>query len=155
MIPGNGIDANTYASGRTHAEHSAWLDGLSDEDWMIVHAAAGVLADLAVISQIKRVLRYKMTVGDRMRLLEGMNKFAGNPLTAAAVAAVEPACDTANKMIHEALTLPVNEWRVLGRFAVFSALVKLNPSLLVALAIYRQHWPAAKPNGGAPERAAA
>ena len=116
-------------------EQTAWLDGLSDDDWMIVNTPRGYLAELIIISPLKTALNTDgMTVADRMELLEALNSFAGQYLTAEAVAAVQSACDTAIGMIHEAMTLPMNEtWRLIGGFDMFSVFAKLNPSLVAAI----------------------
>ena len=129
MIATNKRDAMTTE------EHCAWLDSLSDDGWTIVHVPPGYLCNLIIISQLKCALATNgATVGERMELLEGLNTFTDKFLTAEAVAAVEPACNTALKMVHEAMALNTNEmWRLMGRFDVFSEFAKLNPSLLTAI----------------------
>ena len=129
MIATNKRDAMTTE------EHCAWLDSLSDDEWMTVHMAPGYLCNLIIISQLKCALATSgMTVGERMELLEGLSTFADKFLTDEAVAAIEPACDIAIKMIHEAMALNTNEmWHLMGRFDVFSEFAKLNPSLLTAI----------------------
>ena len=96
--------------------------------------AVGYRCNLVIISYLKRAVAMPgATVAETMELLEALNGFVDTILTAEAVAAVQPACNTAVAMIHESMKLPTKEWGVLGRADLFSEFVRLNPSLRTAI----------------------
>src|SRR6266480_1807044 len=98
-----------YCDGRTHEEHCAWLDGLSDDESTIVHASIGIRYTFVMIAKTKALLLDDMPVGYRLRFLEWLNGCVDDRLTAAALAAVDPACPTALKMIDEMEPLGSNK----------------------------------------------
>ncbi|MCJ9701729.1 hypothetical protein [Bradyrhizobium sp. SHOUNA76] len=124
-----------YYNGRTHAEHCAWLDGLTGDEYRIVHMPVGHLFSLAVVSVIKqRLLTVEMTAGHRMKLLDGIATVIDGPVTAEAVAAIEAADPVGLKMMHEIMRLPIERQIHAFRDAdVFRLMAQLNPSLLAAL----------------------
>lgn len=124
-----------YHNGRTHAEHCAWLDALDGEEWLIVHMPPGHLMSLAFASNFKRaLLTVEMSAGARLKFLDGMARMIYGPVTAEAIAAIEPACDTAAKMLREINSLPKEKVSyAFNQADLFSKLAKLNPSLITAL----------------------
>jgi hypothetical protein len=129
------IDGGIYHNGRTHAEHVAWLDSLTGDEYRIVHTPCGYLFDLAIISELKyALLNVKMTAHERLRGLDTIARCVRNPVTEAAVAAIEPACETGRKMLREIHSLPVEkQTSAFNEGDVFRLLAKLNSSLLAAL----------------------
>jgi hypothetical protein len=124
-----------YCNGRTHAEHCTWLDGLTGDEALIVYTPRGYRSRLVVISLIKRILvTQAMTAAQRLEFLEGLDELIDDKLSAQAVAAVHPACETATKMLDEMQGLESNEkFSILESFAIFEHFVRLNPSLLAAM----------------------
>lgn len=124
-----------YHNGRTHAEHCAWLDGLTGDEYRIVHMPIGHLFGIALVSVIKHgLLTVEMTAGHRMKLLDGIATVIDGPVTAEAVAAIEPADPVGLKMMQEITRLPIERQVCAFRDAnVFRLMAQLNPSLLVAL----------------------
>ena len=124
-----------YHKGRTHAEHCAWLDGLTGDEYRMVHMPIGHLFSLAIVSVIKqRLLTVEMTAGTRMKLLDGIASVIDGPVTAEAVALIEPADPIGLKMMLEIMRLPIE--RQVCAFTdadVFRLMAQLNPSLLAAL----------------------
>ena len=131
------------------------LDNLSDDEWMIVHASVGQRCDLVVISQIKSALATTgMTVAERMFFLEALNTMATHEhLSAEVVARVEPACNTALRMLHEAMALGKERHHLIGGFEMFCVFLKLNPSLLAALKLCNRNF-TRPPRSNVTERAA-
>jgi hypothetical protein len=132
-------DTAIYANGRTYAEHCAWLDSLTGHDWMMVHMPGGHLFNLAHVAYFKRgLLTMKMTAGDQMKFLDGIASMAFGPVTAEAIEAIEPACDTAMQMMHELGKVHfTQQTRAFVDGDVFRLLTKLNSSLLRALELCR------------------
>lgn len=124
-----------YHNGRTHAEHSAWLDSLTGDDYRMVYMPAGHLFNLAEVSYWKRTLiKTEMDAGLRLKILQHFGEYVFGPVTAEAVAAIEPCCDTGAAMLQEIQSLDVNrQTSAFMKGDVFRLLAKLNPSLLVAL----------------------
>jgi hypothetical protein len=122
------------------AERSAWMASLSDDEWAILHTPVGYLSMLLTAAFTKHTLaRCEMTAGDRLRLLEGLANLVDARFSAAALAVIEPACDTAVAMIMEAHSLDTEgshgaaSYRLLTSWSVFGHFVRLNPSLLAAI----------------------
>jgi hypothetical protein len=129
-----------YHKGRTHAEHCAWLDSLRGDEYRIVHMPIGHLFSMAFVSFIKQgLLTIEMNAGERLKLLDGIATTIYGPITAEAVAAIEPADPVGLKMIREIMKLPIDrQTRAFSDGDVFRLLAQLNPSLLTALK--RCHW---------------
>ena len=83
----------------------------------------------------KRVLlTYKMTVGDRLKFLNGLAECVHGIVTAEAVAAIEPIENIGEQILSEICSLPVEkQTTAFGDGDVFRILARLNPSLLAAL----------------------
>lgn len=128
-------DTAIYANGRTYAEHCAWVESLRGDEWRIVHMPIGHLLNLAEVAYFKyALLKFRLTAAWQMKLLEGINSCAYGPVTAAAIEAIDPACDTAVQMLHELHKVPRGETaRAFAAGGIFRLLSKLNPSLLTAL----------------------
>ena len=143
-------DGAVYHNGRTYAEHCAWLDSLEGDDYRIVYMPTGHLFNLADVSRFKyALLNAEMTSGERLRILDGIASTIDRPVTAEAIAAIEPIDDTGRKMMKEISSLDVAEQsQAFRKGDVFRLLAKLNPSLLRALALCQ--W-----NPAVPERRSA
>jgi hypothetical protein len=120
------------------AERAAWMASLNDDEWAILHTPVGYLSVFAALTK-HTLARCEMTVGDRLRLLEGLARLVDSRFSAAALAVIEPACDTAVEMIMEAHSLDAEgshgtaSYRLLTSWTVFGHFVRLNPSLLAAI----------------------
>jgi hypothetical protein len=134
-------DGGIYHNGRTYAEHCVWLDSLTGDDYRIVYMPPGHLFTLAMVSTIKRgLLEWEMTADERLKLLEAIASSVNGSITAEAVEALEPCCDTGATMLAEINSLPIDGRT--GAFIegdVFHLLAKLNPSLLTALRLCVWH----------------
>jgi hypothetical protein len=134
----NGSTAGTdgiYANGRTYAEHCAWLDSLTGNEWRIVRMPSGHLMSLAYIAFFKyALLNCEMSAAERLRFLDGIAKCVSGPITSEAIEVIEPACETARQILKELNS--VGRERACQAFHdgdCFRILARLNPSLLRAL----------------------
>jgi hypothetical protein len=120
---------------RPRDERRANLESLTEDEYRLVHMPCGHLFDMALVSYWKRVLLNTSTSsGDRLKFLQGLNESIHGPVTAEAVAVIEPCCETGNAMIAEICSLDVNKQaRTFVEGDVFRLLAELNPSLLAAL----------------------
>lgn len=133
-----------YHNGRTFPEHCAWLDSLTGDDYPMVYMPPGCLINLAYVSYFKlALLTVEMPAAVRLRLLEAIAGMVSGSVTAEAVAAIEPACNTAVEMFHELHKVGTTQVsRAFHDGNMFSLLAKLNPSLLRALELCHRHQPA-------------
>ena len=124
-----------YANGKTYAEHVAWLDSLTGDDYRMVYLPGGHLFNLGEVSYWKRaLLKTEMDAGLRLNILQHIGECVFGPVTAEAVAAIEPCCDTGAAMLAEIHSLDIDrQTSAFIKGDVFRLLAKLNPSLLVAL----------------------
>jgi hypothetical protein len=124
-----------YHSGRTHAEHSAWLDSLVGDDYRTVYMPIGYLFNLAEISWQKHALQdIDLPAAERLKLLDSIAACAFGPVGAQAIAAIEPMCGKGRQVFWEILSLPIEkQTRAFQAGHVFQILARLNPSLLKAL----------------------
>jgi hypothetical protein len=104
----------------------------------------GYLYTIVIVSYFKRALvTIEMPVAERLHFLETINKCVDAYFTEAALAAIEPACDTAAEMIRECFKVDEGNRRsgksldLLASREVFSHLVAVNPSLLTAIKLCR------------------
>jgi hypothetical protein len=143
-------DDAIYHNGRTYAEHSAWLDSLTGNEWRMVYTPSGHLQNLAYIAYFKHaLLNFKLTADFQLKLLEHINSCVYGLVTAEAVAAIEPSCDVGAEMLSELNKVPRSEVsRAFREGDVFRLLAKLNPSLLRALELCQF-------NGSVPEKRSA
>jgi hypothetical protein len=96
---------------------------------------------MLVVANTKRALqRINMNVRDRLHVLEKMNGFTDQWLTAEMLATIEPMSDTQEQMFREARSLDPPGGRpfqasagILTSQQVFGHFVRLNPSLLAAI----------------------
>jgi hypothetical protein len=87
---------------------------------------------------VKRVLLDEMEPQMRLRFLEILDKMVRGHLTEEAMQRVEPACDTAMKMLDEMKPLSIDDKsRLMMRWNVMATFCNLNPSLLRALELCR------------------
>ena len=132
-----------YHNGRTFAEHCAWLDSLTGDEYRVVHMPIGHLMNLAMVADLKRgLVNFKLSAGDTLRFLEGISGCIYGPVTAEAIAAIEPLCDTGHAMLVEIHSLPIEKRSsAFQEGDVFRLLARLNPSLITALRLCRWHPP--------------
>lgn len=130
-----------YCKGRTYAEHSAWLASLTGDEYRIVHTPIGHLFNIAFVSFLKQgLLTIEMTAGNRLSVLDVIARVVDGPVTAKAIAAIEPADTVGLQMMREIMRLPVE--RQVNAFSdgdVFRLMARLNPSLLQALRLCVYH----------------
>jgi hypothetical protein len=132
-----------YHNGRTWEEHDAWLESLEGDEYRIVYMPVGHLFSLANVAFFKyALLNVRMTAGEQLKFLNGIASAVHGPVTAEAVEAIEPACNTALQMLIELNKIPRGE-RVSAfqEGDVFRILARLNPSLLRALELCQWHPP--------------
>ncbi|MEH2485419.1 hypothetical protein [Bradyrhizobium sp. AZCC 2230] len=107
-----------YHKGRTHAEHCAWLEALTGDEYRIVHMPIGHQFSIALVSVFKHaLLTLEMTAGQRMKFLDGIASVIDGSVTAEAVAAIAPADPVGLKMMQEITRLPVERKRLAGTLA--------------------------------------
>jgi hypothetical protein len=122
---------------KPHEDHSAWQDSWNDDERMLAHCPPGYRQSLIEIAQIKRILLDEMPADLRLRFLETMNERVYGLLTIEAMQRVEPACDTAMKMLEEMNSLSRDDkWRLMRKWNVVAAFINLNPSILEAMKLF-------------------
>jgi hypothetical protein len=85
---------------------------------------------------VKRVLLDEMTPDLLLRFLEILHSQVHGNLTVEAMQRVEPACDTAMKMLDGMKSLSVDDkCRLMMRWNVMATFCNLNPSILEAVKI--------------------
>src|SRR5258706_5416660 len=116
-------ETKIYASGRTYAEHCAWLDSLSPDENLIVCTPVGYRYALILVSITKRLLAHEMPAEQRLRFLEFLEKQADS-WTADTIANIRPMCDDGFEMVREAQKLGAKKsLDVYAEHEVFSAFV--------------------------------
>jgi hypothetical protein len=143
---------NKEIEAMTDEQRSAWLDGMTPDEKLVVYTPPGYLSTLVIVAYTKRALvSYEIPIGERLRMLETINGFVDTAFTAEALAVIEPACHTAMEMIHECLQVDEGKPRLgkafdlMASWEVFGHLLKLNPSMLAAIKLFPAHGaPAAK-----------
>jgi hypothetical protein len=126
---------NKQISAMTQEQRIAWLDGMTADERLIVHTPVGYRYTMVFVAHVKRALvSCEMPVGARLQMLEAINGSVDSYFTAAALAAIEPACDTEAQMIEECLKIEDGKGLdLLASWEVFGHLLALNPSLLAAI----------------------
>jgi hypothetical protein len=123
---------------KPYEDHSAWQADWTDDERLLAHCPPGYWQDLIEIAQIKRILLDEMPPDLRLRFLQTMNDRVRGILTVEAMQSVEPACDTAMKMLDEMKLLSgADQQRLFTRWNVIAAFVNLNPSILEAIRLFR------------------
>jgi hypothetical protein len=118
-------------------DNSAWQAGWTDDERLLAHTPPGYWVSLVEIAQIKRILLGEMPADLRLRFLEQLHKRVYGMITAEAMQRVQPACDTAMKMLDEMKTLNVNDkFRLMMRWNVMATFISLNPSILEAIRLF-------------------
>jgi hypothetical protein len=135
---------NRQLAAMNQEQHAAWLDGMTEDERFVVNVPVGYRCTLVMVSHVKRALvSCEMPLGERLRMLEGINSFVDSYFTEEALAAVEPACKTGAEMIKECLKIDRGNLKLSKGFdlvaseEVFGHLLELNPSLLVAIKLCR------------------
>jgi hypothetical protein len=115
----------------------------ADEAEMVLHTPIGYRYTLVIVAYTKRALvSYEIPVGERLQILEAINGFVDKTFTEAALAVIEPACDTAMEMISECMKVDEGNPRcgkafdLMASSPVFGHLLKLNPSMLAAIKLF-------------------
>jgi hypothetical protein len=115
-------------------DHSAWQASWNDDERLLAYTPPGYRHDLVIISQVKRALQSQMPDDLRLEFLEGLDRCVRDLLTLEAMQRVEPACDTAMKMLHEIGALSMHDrCRLMCKWNVIAAFCNLNPSLIEAM----------------------
>jgi hypothetical protein len=130
-------DTQIRIRGRSEQEHRDWLGSLSkdSDEYRTVYMPIGHLFNFALVSSWKRVLlTAEMSAGDRLKFLDGIGKCVFGPVTAEAIARIEPIDKVGESILSEICSLPVEkQTQAFSSGDVFRLLAKLNPSLLRAL----------------------
>jgi hypothetical protein len=122
---------------RPTEDHSAWQATWNDDEHLLAHTPPGYWYDLVNISLVKRVLLDEMTPDLRLRFLEILDKTVHGIFTVEAMQRVEPACDTAMKMLDEMKSLSLaDKCNLMRRWNVIAAFINLNPSILEAIKLF-------------------
>jgi hypothetical protein len=120
-----------------YEDHSAWQATWDDDERMLAHTPPGYWGSLVYISQVKRILQYEMPPDMRLRFLEILDKLVHGILTLEAMQRVDPACDTAMKMLDEMKTLGhADQCRLMSKWNVIAAFCNLNPSIFEAIKLF-------------------
>lgn len=145
QINASTVDTAIYHAGRTHAEHTAWLASLAGDEYRFVHMPRGHLFNLAEVSLLKRfLLTMEMPAALRLQTLETIVGCAFGPVTAEAIEAIEPCCDTGAAIFAELNSVAIEKrTNAFEDGDVFRILAKLNPSLFRALELCQ--WRGAVP----------
>jgi hypothetical protein len=123
-------------------DHAAWQSTWNDDEHSLAHTPPGYWDTLVDISLIKRVLQDEMTPGLRLRFLEVLNKLVHGHLTLEAMQVVEPACNTAMKMLDEMKQLEIGDkLRLMSKWNVIAAFCNLNKSIIEAIKLFDFHRP--------------
>lgn len=122
---------------KPYEDHSAWQAGWNDDERLLAHCPPGYRPTLIEIAQIKRILLDEMPPDLRLDFLQTMNDRVHGILTVEAMQRIEPACDTAMKMLDEMKSLSINDKsRLMMRWNVIAAFINLNPSILEAIKLF-------------------
>jgi hypothetical protein len=120
------------------ADHSAWQAAWNDDERLLAHCPPGYWYDFVLIGMIKRILQGDLSPEMRLEFLEQLHKRVHGSLSLEAMQCVEPACDTAMKMLAETDNLEIKEkFRMFLRWNVIAVFVNLNPSILDAIRLMR------------------
>src|SRR5262249_6135668 len=117
---------NKQIDALTNEERGAWIDGMSEDERMIVYTPVGYLHDMVTVSVIKRALTtQKLTTAEQLEMLEALGKIGDRYFTAEAVAAIKPICETGVQIVREARQTDRTEDRsesfmLLGSWEVFN-----------------------------------
>jgi hypothetical protein len=115
----------------------AWRKTWSEDEWLLAHTPPGYWYDLVNISRVKRILQWEIPPDVRLRFLELLNGYVRDLLTLEAMQRVEPACDTAMKMLDEMNSLSIDDKsRLMRRWNVIATFVNLNPSIIEAIKLF-------------------
>ena len=111
---------------------------MSDDERMILYTPIGYLHAMVAISVTKRALATrKLSTGEQLEMLEALGKTVDRYLTAEAVAAIKPICETGAQIVHEAMQADgehgIESFHLLSSLEVFNNLLALNPSLMDAI----------------------
>jgi hypothetical protein len=119
---------------KPYEDHSAWQASWNDNERLLAHCPPGYWYDFVLIAMIKRILQGNLEPEMRLRFLEQLHKRVHGNLSIEAMQRVEPACDTAMKMLGETDSLELEEkFRLMLRWNVIAVFVNLNPSILEAI----------------------
>lgn len=131
---------NKQLAAMSDGERVAWLNSLTGDEAAVATFPVGHRVTLLLIAHTKLALiQGGMTVGDQLQMLEKLTALTDKVITPAVMAAVQPACATADRMIGEALALDgenerlTKSWDMLSSWEVYWHFLRLNPSLLDAI----------------------
>lgn len=116
--------------------HQAWIDGMSEDEKIILHTPVGYRYVLVSLAEVKWFLSTEMPAEYRLKFLEFIDSHA-DMFTPEAIAAVDPMPAEGREMIKEARKLGRKWLDVVARWEVFNAFISLNPSMMTALRLPR------------------
>jgi hypothetical protein len=125
--------------GMSGEEARAWWATLSDEEKMVAYVPCGYQHLLLIIAYVKRTLVLcEMKAGERLHMLEWLNKQTDNYILPEMLAVIEPMSDAEMAMMHEARSLDQEgsdskSFEILTSQKVFNSFLALNPSILAAI----------------------
>lgn len=140
------MTTNKQIKSMTAADRAAWQDSWTADEKLAANVPCGYRYTIVLVAWTKWALIScnDMPVGDRLRMLEFINGFVDGYFTEAALAAIEPACETAVEMIRECLKVDEGDdprrgksLDLMASWEVFGHLVELNPSMLAAIKLFR------------------
>jgi hypothetical protein len=118
-------------------DHSAWQKTWNDDERLLAYTPPGYWSELVGISQAKRLLQQEMPADLRLRFLEYLDKSVHGHLTLEAMQRVQPACDTAMRMLDETNSLSrQDKYRLMNRWNVMANFCNLNPSIIEAMKLF-------------------
>jgi hypothetical protein len=121
-------------------DYPAWQKSWNEDERLLASTPSGYWFDLANIARVKRLLQLDMDPDLRVRFLETLNNQVRGILTLEAMQRVEPACDTAMKMLGEMEALSIDDrCRLMRRWNVMVTFINLNRSLLEAMKLFDRH----------------
>ena len=120
-------------------DHSAWQESWNDDERLLATAPSGYWYDLVNIAQVKRLLQMDMPSDLQFRFLQYCNNQVRGILTLEAMQRVEPACDTAMKMLDEMKPLSIDDrCRLMRVWNLMATFCNLNPSILEAMRLFNR-----------------
>jgi hypothetical protein len=118
-------------------ERCTWLDSLEGDDRVIVYAPIGNRYTLVILTVALRFLQQRIPADCRLKFLEFIDGHS-DMFSVEAIAQLEPACDEAFEIYHEAMKLGAKKGiDLLGRLDVFAAFASMHPSIVAALKMPR------------------
>jgi hypothetical protein len=138
------MPTNKEIAAFTEEQRLAWHESWNEDERAVAHTSPGHRWGMVLASYLKRILimpEAKLTANEQIRVLEFLAGIVDTVFDSEALAAIEPACDTAMDIVRTAMGADTDRKRInesfdiLTSWEVFWHLVRLNPSLLEAVRI--------------------